>query len=290
MHIKSVFWVLIFLTARLFCQNNQTDFFIAQNPAEFEIYNRYQIKISSSEKEKFAAYTPWRVLNRNTLLGDQITHAMQAENKGILYYFILNADGSFKGDPDAFYELFENCSIIDDQIIVKQHKGVLYRQVPFSNKTNIPRNYLEIGTHLSRLFKKGPSYFIKNLQTGEYGWIRFNKISAIDIVKEEQLPDKTEFNIASVRQLQKKVSEINSKYLQLFNYLNSEYSENKIEPHWNIVQNQDGIILKLENIRTSKLKRSTSYFLNDIENIFAGEKVFISSTDNTITISLNDEK
>jgi len=287
--MKIIIILLATLTLSLFSQSPQADYFIAKDLSQFEILNRYQQKISSAEKQKFMDYTPWEIIDKSSVLGDQLSRAIQAKHNGITYYFVLSEDESFKGDPQTFYDLFENCTVIGDNINVKGEKGVLFREIPFSNKSKIPRIYLDTGVQLNRLFKKGPSYFVKNQQTNTYGWIRINNSSAIEIATKVEQRTETEFNSALVDHLENEVSQINSVYAQLFNHLNSDFSENKIAPIWQISGDKKSIILKLENINPEKLKKSTSYFINDIENIFAGGKIFIKSTGNSITISLSDE-
>ena len=71
----------------VYSQSENADFFIAKDLSEFEILNRYQQKISLAEKRNFDDYIPWKVLNRNTVLGDRITHVMQVEQKGVSFYF-----------------------------------------------------------------------------------------------------------------------------------------------------------------------------------------------------------
>jgi len=287
--MKKFLLLFVFFINLLFSQSPKADFFIAKDLSEFEILNRYQQKISSAEKQKLAEYTPWKIINRNTILGDQFTQAMQVEYNGISFYFVLVDEGGFKGNPKMFYEIFGNCTIINDEINVRKEKAILFREVPFSNKSKIPRTYMELDLHLNRLFKKGQSYFVKNLQTNKYGWIRINSASAIEIAPKEKQKTKSEFNSVLIEQVETKVDEINSVYTQLFNYLNLEYAKNKIAPLWKISSDEKNIIISLENAKSGKLKRSTSYFVNDLENIFANERVFINSTANSITITLNDE-
>jgi len=287
--MKTFFFLCIFLINFLFAQSPKADFFVAKDLSEFEILNRYQQKISSVEKQKLKEYTPWKIIKRRSLLGDQITQVMETEYKGLTYYFVLVEEGRFKGEPETFFEMFENCAIINDEINITKEKGILFREVPFSNKSKNPRMYLESGVHLKRLFKKGQSYFVKNLKTDKYGWIRINNISAIEIAVKEKPKRKTEFDSNIIDQVEAKVTEINFVYAQLFNFLNMEYAENKMPPFWKIASDEKNIIIVLQNMKAGKLNRSTSYFVNDLENILANERVFVNSSIDSIIITLSNE-
>jgi len=276
---------VVFLSA----QSEKADFFIAKDLSEFEIFNRYQQKLSASAKIRFVEYTPWKILDKNMLLGDQITHAMHVEHKGTTFYFILNTEGVFKNEPQTFHGIFEDCILINDQVSVEIEKGVLFREIPFSKKGDAPRIYLDKDIQLKRLFKKGPSYFVKNNNRGVYGWIRYSNTAAVKLVTKEKLVEKALFSELLVNQVERKVNQVNTVYERLFDHLNNEYGQIRRAPHWVIVHNEQSIILNLQNVTQERLRRSTSYFINDIENIFSGEPVFISSEQNSITISLNDE-
>ena len=168
--------------------------------------------------------------------------------------------------------------------------SVLFREIPFSSKDNSPRIYLEQGITLKRIFKKGSSFFVKNLQDGKYGWIRLSSNKSISLIKEEEeRKQHTEFSEALVNQVEKKVDAVNSVFRQLFSYLNREYDQNRTVPVWRIFKDEKYIKLDLQNIEPEKLKKSTSYLVNDVENIFAGEKVTITSDTGSINIYLKNE-
>jgi len=287
--MKIFSFLILFIIIPAFSQSENATFFIAKDLSGFEILNRYQQKISLAEKHNFDEY-PWKVLKMNTLLGDRITHAMQVEQQGVPFYFVLNADGTFKGDPQEFHEIFENCTLVNDQVKVVLEKGVLFRDIPFSNNGDSPRIYLEQGLPLKRIFKKGSSFFVKNLQNGRFGWIRVSSNKAISAIpKEEVVIQQTGFDETLVNQVEQKVAAVNSVFRQLFSYLNSQYNQKRTAPFWQLLKEEKNITLTLQYIEPAKLKISTSYFVNDIENIFADENVFVNSNVSSITISLNDE-
>ena len=223
------------------------------------------------------------------VLGDRFTHAMQAEYQGSAYFVVLNEDGTFKNNPDTFNEIFDDCRIIDDNISVVLAKGVLFREIPFSDKSALPREYMDSGTEMQRLFKKGQSYFVKIMPSGKYGWIRISKSSAVTILDNSKPQKTTNIGTDVFVQVEKNVSDINSVYSQLFSYLNKEYSSDKNAPYWKMQSSEDQILLTLNNAKAGQLKKSNAYFLNDLEHIFIGHKVVFETSPDSIKIYLNNE-
>ena len=285
--IKVLYFYFLSLSI-IYSQPEKADFFITQSPAKFEILNQYQQKLSFEKLSELLPNTPWQIVKESTLLSDNYTKAMHVKFKGQSFYFGLNEDGSFISSAlDHQNKIFKNCRLQIETVMINMDEAVLFREVPFSsNRSGYPRTYLDQNVIFQKIFKKGSSYFVKDISQNRFGWVRINNTSAISSVKKKE--EKLDSKYADIlkNQVDQKAVEINLIYLQLYSLLNKKYSQKKIAPRWDITTSQNEIQLNLISENPEKEKNSKAYFVNDLENLIIGQPVEINSSSQQITLKL----
>jgi len=260
---------------------NTADYFIAQDPAAFEILNRYQQKIDPAAKSTFRQFTPWKIIDENALLSDQYTKSLHAELRGRSYFFIKNEQEELLNSaPAGYHQIFYNCTPVNDTIIVMRNRAVIFKRIPIDEKdNNFKSSYLEQNIHVIRLFKYNKDYFVERLGADpEYGWLRILNEKGIEEKKIElsqQLFDNSEFILEQIRE---KINRVNVLYSQLFTYMNTSLGQKKEIPQWEMQETENGIIFSLSEPQFSEnLKNSTSYLLSDLQLILKSSPFTLSS-------------
>ncbi|KAA3618456.1 MAG: hypothetical protein D8M58_13410 [Calditrichaeota bacterium] len=281
--------LLFIITIKLSAQtDNNASFFIAENPADYEILNRYQQKISSSDKKLFHKFTPWKIIEENTLLSDQFTKAMKVEFEGKQYFFTLNDLGKLLSrENNTLSHIINNCSILEQTFSIIQNKAVLFRKIPFNEESKkYNRTYLEKGTQLKAHFQNKNNYFVQ-LQSGkrDFGWISpQGRLSLKKSNTENADTASIKIDDTLLRQVYSKIEKANKVYTQLYKKLNASYNQNRPAPFWSMESNIKGVVLQLQNVPPEKFEKSINYFTNEIEAIFAGSSFPVYSTGTAIEI------
>jgi hypothetical protein len=275
----------------MWAQRFQTDLLLIQTPADFEILNRYQQKLTAGEKNALSSFAPWQIVDESMLLSDQFTKAMHVQLDGQDYYFALDEQGNFKTYDDPFIEIIRECEIYNDQIEIITDNSVLFREIPFSlPATGFPPVYLAAQSKLERLYSKGISYFVKNENNNRYGWIRISAESAI----KKRMADNNEINpgVSEVIliSVSEKITHLNNLYKQLYDHLNTMYNKSNPAPYWQINREEKTLSLQLINARPAKVKKSIAYLVNDLENMNIGQEFVVSATDGHITLDFKTDR
>ncbi len=289
-NILSKIVMLIVLVTLLFAKGeNRANFFIVENPARFEILDRYQQKVSSSDKTIFGKFTPWKIIEENSVLSDQFTQAMKVELDGKQYFFVRDDQGKLiHSDEDGFSIIIKECILNLESITVAQSKSVLFRKIPFNEKNKkYKRNYLEKGIRLKTIFKKKNDYFVQRLDgLKQYGWIRPSGKRSIKKTSGQQITAEKDFQINDVlmERVRLRVEKVNHVYTKLFNNLNTSYSQNRPAPFWSLDVKGNGLVFQLQNSTASDFKRSIDYFVNEVETVFAGSPFTVHSSATAIEV------
>lgn len=284
---------LLFISINILFSLTQTaDFFIAEDPAQFEILNQYKQKLPLSAKKAFLSNTPWQIIEENILLSDNYSKAISVKFDGQLYYFSYNQDGSLRTESTSVqFEIFKNCRLIKKSFKITLDKAVLFREIPFSyNETGYPISYLEEGNEIAQVFKKGSSYFVKIEPQKKFGWVRINNLAAIKSTDIEKEKLKSGFAEIIKTQVSQKVDEINSVYRKLFRHLNNKFAREEPIPYWQINTSENEIELNLITENPEKTKKSIAYFVNELQNMIIGQPIEINSSQSQITLKMKSDE
>ncbi len=274
----------------LISQPQTADFFIVRNPADFEILNQYQQKLTFSQKRNLLRYTPWQVVTSDILLSDNYTKAVKVKFDGQIYYLVQNDDENLIANaaPDQM-ETYKNCLIFDEVSEIIMDNAVMFREIPFSlKKEGFPKEYLISGTVIKKLFKKGASFFVKEQSLNRFGWVRIINETAVKSNERKKKISVTGFAEVLVNRINQKIFQINSLYSQLYQHLNEKYSQEKAVPYWEIISSQNEIKLNLKNENPEKIEKSMTYLVNDFENMITGQTAEISSSQGQIVLKLKN--
>lgn len=281
-----LFWLVPFLQAQT------ADFFVAENPAQFEILNQYKQKLTPSQKQNLIQNTPWQIVEESTLLSDNYSKAMHVKFEGQSYFFMRDQEGNLiSASVLPKFEIFKHCNLLDETFIVIMENAVLFREVPFS--ANIPgyqKGYLQTGTKIINIFRKGTSFFIKDVTLNRFGWVRIENPDAFRSDVKDKLKIGSAFIEILKEQLNQKVDNINSIYSKLYTHLNAKYAQQKPAPYWEIVSSVNEIQLNLINVSPEKMKKSRAYFFNNLQNMIIGQAVEISSNQSQITLTMKSDE
>jgi len=290
--INSIAILFIFITTLFAQEQKVVDFFIAENPSKFEILDRYQQKISYSDKVLFYKFTPWKIIEENSLLSDQFTQAMKVEFNGKQYFFVRDDQGELKQeDEEKIKHIINDCNVFADSLIVIQNKAVLFSRIPFNEKNKkYKRNYLEKNTRLKTIFKIKNDYYVQTLDDKKlYGWIRPSGRLSLKRSTQKKFVDNNDSQIDEdlKNRLLVEVKKLNRIYLKLFKKLNSDFSQNRSVPFWSLESNEKGMVLQLQNNHSEKYIKSIKYFVNEVETIIAGSSYSVFTSGSAIEIIKN---
>ncbi|NLD98359.1 MAG: hypothetical protein GX640_00660 [Fibrobacter sp.] len=258
--------------------SKSADFIIISDPLKLSIYNQYEQSVNQSEKELLLSNTPFQIVNRNELLGDQITEALRGLHSGSVYYIIKDGKGNFKSEQPTQTKIYTKCTVFGDTVTLK--KSVTLR-TPFSDRSISCKE----GMVLVRIFQTGSSFFVlKNDSPKQYGWYDGDP----SVFKQRQTTQKTESNeLTNIESsIQTRLAHANKIYADYFNYFNSVTQQQKTIPQWNLTRSGQTIKCKLisSNQLTMQMEQSTQYIVQEIEQTLLGKPFTVQYNAGEITI------
>lgn len=279
-NISSAFIFLLSIFVSSTNGANRADFLIVSNPGELSILNHFEQTISSSEKEHiFIPYSPLRIIDRNTTLGDQITEALKFIYNEDTWYIQKNDKGNFSGALQKYQKTFLNCEIIDDTVgLTKSIR--LYEKYPSSGNSFI----IDKPSSVKRVFKYQKGYYLYSFDLpGKYGW--YNGPSSVFLVKKTaQKSNQIQDNL--ILRIQTRIQSVNEKYHGLFKHFNEITNQQKSIPEWIIEEDKDIIKCRLNGSSEiiNQLEQSTQYVVQDIKQLLLGKPFAVEYQNGLITI------
>lgn len=266
--ISCFFFLLISVS---FAQT-RADYFIIADPLEYTIYNQYQQPLSSSEKSEFAPCSPLRIVDKNALLGDEITRALKFEFGRQVYFLLMDEDGKFTGEkPKPGRQSIKNCEVIGDT--VEATAGGLTVTGGSGKTAGILK-----GTRLHRVFRSDVRYYIAVLQDRvTYGWSSLEprsawRTSSTGAVSETAAVD-TGLSEAVKERIKERLVSANESYKSLFSHFNSLTGDEKALPRWRW-ESSGGSRMRCELTgpysNSDQLSESTRFLAQDMENLLIG--------------------
>jgi hypothetical protein len=288
---------LIFVINIILLSGSQTlaqkaDYLIAENPADLVIYNKYQQRLSGQVLDQFSAYTPFRIVEQDELLSDQISRASRVEyNNRILFILKDDENHYLQKNETGYIKIFNNCKMINDTIkITADHRINLFSRPEFQYRKS-EQQPLEKDQLCIRIFQHKQLYFIKvSGKNPVFGWTQLAGRPGWDVVKTDEIrltsiPDKLIFR------LRIKIESVNREYQNFFSYFNRKYNQNKIIPKWELEISDHEISGKLNDPKIAgQLQNSSRYLMQDIDNIFLGSELSVAYSDSAFTIRLENKR
>ncbi len=283
MRLKQI--ILLFTLFTGIAYNQTADFLIVENPSELSIYNKYQQSISSQIQKQLALFAPFRIVEEDEVLSDQISHASRVIFDDNIYFLIKDEEGDYILDKNEYFRIFKNCKLLGDTIKVLRKRRVFIFSKPEYFDRKSKHIYLDENQHCIRIFKYKNLFYVK--VPGDsmiYGWTQLPRSgwelcheSAIMLVA---IPD----NLIS--RLKIRIDSANQDYENFFNYFNKKYDQENVIPYWNLkISNYEIHGTLNDPSLANKLKNSNRYLMQDIDNIFLGSNFVLTFSDSMFFIN-----
>ncbi len=255
------------------------DFLIVPQPQDFAIFDQYEQPLSDTGKNRFPPFSPFQVIKRNELMGDQITEAVRLSCRGSTYYLPRGN----KTTDKLLLKILGNCSILNDSVLLKKDIKV-YTGSP----SGAPSFTIKADQQVIRVFRHGNNhYLLTSGQNGRYGWYS----GSADVFR----AGKTTVKVTSTRQddlagieqiVKKRIESVNETYHSIFGYFNHMTNQGKLIPSWSVVTIKNAIQCRLSGSSqmTGQLEQSTRYIVQDIEQSLLGKPYSVSYKSGLIEI------
>ena len=262
------------------------DFFVAENPTELSILNRYLQKISRQEERLFQPFVPMEVVDYNATLSDNFTRCMTVRIGESSFFLLRDDDNALTNDDQAGYiGAFRNCSIVDDTIrVLLDDAHSISPRFSASDEIKVVKGEL-----VKRLFRKDRSDFVQILgRTGVYGWAYFSARREHKSWEKfvRQLANGQDAIPERVRtRVQTRIREINQILQDLFAQLNTESVVERPVPQWQIDITETLIVCTInEPDYAERFSGSMQYIVNDLDNVVRGTEFAVRYSDGLIEI------
>jgi hypothetical protein len=245
------------------------EFIVLPSPENFSLLDQYEQQLSVRDKKQLGVDFAVQLINRDDLLGDQITHAIRCSFSGTIYFLLKDDRGQPAGtSPDVAVRSFRNCRSINDTMIVRDAAELL----GLSSKH---RTALTKGTLIYRIFQYNGDYFCRLLPGPPYvsGWCNgpFKAVArTTDKVDNAAMVMTTELK----NKLITRIRSANDSYRVFFEYFNKSTGQQKAVPSWAVAEKGNNLICELSNPykNTDELGESTRYLVRDLENLLIGKQ------------------
>lgn len=277
--------ILFLILPFIISAKQRADFMVVEAPLVFTIYDKYERLLKESNKKRFIPYSPFQIINKNEILGDEITQTLKFKFEGSNYYVLKDDNGKLTSTTSTYKKEFRNCAIINDTIhIVKDKSFLIYEKYPSLGK----RTYLKKGDIVLRVFKYNGHYCLLNIGSNRiYGWNTLRSGTSWQLIKKEISKNKHTISQNIQEQITNKIKSINDSYTKYFNYFNNRTNSQKSIPEWKYETKGNIITITLSGAGSyaMQLNESSQYLVSDLENILLGISFSVEYETVIITIS-----
>jgi hypothetical protein len=247
----------------------KADFVIIKNPAALTILNRFQQRLTKSDARNFGAQAPFKVLQLDETLGDELTRAHRVSFKGKIYFLVLDDKGRPTGlPPDEELKVLKNCQVLGDTIRVRQSGRLTFR--PGS---------LGRGDLLLRQFKNRGAYYLSSLGRKPLsGWCSLQPASAWEKVVVREKPKKAVLNASLQERIRERFKKVNQAYQHYFDHFNQQTGENRSAPRWKCTGSAFGFTCTFSGSAqdVKDLAKSTQILVDGLQHMLLGKPFRVS--------------
>jgi hypothetical protein len=285
MAFRNLIWLLLLLAPLGFAAEN-ADYLIAANPLAYTILNKYEQPLSSTEKARFAPYSPLQVISDKTVLGDQLSTALKVKYGPETYFLVRDDAGSLIGDKvNPYKKVFPKCAVTNDTIAVAKNRILTLSETYPSNGKRVS---ITGGTVLIRMFKYGDRYYLK--QEGikpVFGWASLLPKDFVSASLQQISAGGDTLTPMVREQIINRMQDANQSYRSLFEYFNTLTGQQKSIPQWRIAESGSEMIFSLTgpyNIGP-QLASSTRIIAQELENLLIGKPFVVENGESEIRIA-----
>ncbi len=280
-HILFSFFLLLVFDNPLFAA--RADYLVVEHPQELIVYNQYQQRVSSSEKDALLAFVPFKILSVEDVLGDGFTPCMRVELGGKKFFLEKDKDGALLGAERAgARQVYRSAEILDDTIEILNT-----RRIVFSDGQHSRTPELQKGDKVLRIFRSEGRVYVKLLGgNGQYGRINLDDVSTKDwrIAREVGLSVSDQVQKV-VPQVENKLKEINTKLVRLYEHFNNKFSQQQPPPQWRLQPAGTTILcLLVSGSSVDGFDESTNLLAKNIEGLLIGTGLEVTSSTGRLEI------
>lgn len=250
------------------------DFLLASKPDELILYNKYQQKVTAHQLRQIPAYTPWKIIDEDTLLSDRFTPVMKVERDKETYFIQLPDEeetdtGTVSPVPGT--RIYRGCTLMNDTIQIKEMNRVALFDSPAAGAGHKRFDLDENDLLLIRARHKN-SYLVQTMERlPRYGWLRHSQSRYWRTVKTVKGGQKPELPGLIREQIRMRIRSANDQYRQYFTFMNQRYQKQLVIPEWYIEETETGLRCTMNAGRyTESLAQSTRYLIQDLEGYLIG--------------------
>jgi hypothetical protein len=279
--------IVLCAISSLFAQT-RADYMILTNPADYSISNEYQQPLSADEQRRFLPGSPLRIIEKEVIMGDQISRALKFNYLFETGYLLKDEKGGFAGEKNkSGRQVLYGCETIEDTVeIIKDGLNI--------TGTQGAKRTLKKGDRLLRLFRSNGRYYARTLSGGDalFGWTslvpksswqKTGKSFAMATGSDTLLPK------ALQDRLMKRIEQANRSYEAVFTHFNRLSNDDKSIPRWQTTSAPSSMTLTLSGPwgNTDELSLSTRYLQRDLETMLLGTGFWLTGKKGRIIISRN---
>lgn len=261
----------------------QADFLLVERPHELRIRNQYQQEMSPAEKAGLVAFSPFKILKADDLLGDGFTPCMKVEADGVLFYLQKETDGTLLGGASAgFCEAVRSAIPLSDTVQIVAKNGVA-----FTNPQKTQRATLARGTTVVRVFRRKEWTYGKTVSPERFGWLRLDvngEGKEWTVVKQHR-PTASEQLSRVLPKVEVKVNDVNTKLARLFDHFSRTTRTPVQAPRWKLRTDPDSIVCVLESsLDPQAFAESSTLLGKSLEAVLLGTTLHVLTSPGRIAI------
>lgn len=276
MKTKLIYLIIIFI---LLCalSSNADLYYIIEKPSSLIIYNQYESRVQ--DESTFLPFAPFKIINKNDLLGDGISEVMKIDYLGKIFYLLKNDNGKLEGINSVGVVKKINAKSLDLKLSSSGNKTV--KSGGYPGRKTITSKF---GKNATAILKYNNYYYLIDSNKSLLGWSKANYWSVVKNKSKSNIQKKISADY--VEKLTDKITTVNNLYKKTFDHFNKSLNDSKGAPYWKMERDGDNLIFKLRGSKAvvHNLEESTQYIVQDFMNILLGEPFNVMYNAGQITI------
>jgi len=265
----------------------RVDVLFLTNPGAYSILNQYEQPLSNEEKRLFSSPVPLIILNREELLGDQITTSLKGSFHNTVWHVLKDEDGRFKGKPDSAGRAeLKGCVLLNDTITILKAQSVAYGTGPSALQKS---GLFTANERLVRLFRYRNAYCLASVSGPiKIRWSALTPASAWKATHARQVDISADtLDAASCSAVRAVCEAANKSYDAFFSHFNTLTSQDKSAPRWKTVCTSSEIKCTLSGAPSvgDALYESTRSLVRTMENALIGKPIRMTFSTNEIMVA-----
>jgi len=236
---------------------------IIGNPSELVVFNRYQQRLTRSECLELPHNGPWWIQNKEFLLSDNFTRTVKVEFENNVYFLQITDDGDLVNQSAAeILEKINPAEIYHDTLRVIS-ENMAMRQ-PGKTELALRKEGLAC-----RIFRSRNRLFIKDLDSGLYGWIPAKDDAGWVSYHPPSTAEAFEHFLFS--RVDRVIRDHNTRIRQLVEYLNARCNKQKNPPQWVMQRSPAGLRYRFgSGTEFPGFIKSRDYLIQELKDLLHG--------------------